>query len=453
MMSGMSVLEAVLLTLLVACGVGLVVSLLDRRRLARSLGEAERDLEEAGERASRVREEAAALRARCEAFVRHEEDEEARERSIREAFRSLASEAMTQSSEQLLKLASERLGQVNSGALKELDARRASVDAMVKPISETLRKAGETMEAMERERVRAYAELREQARLLAESNAALRSRADDLVTALRKPQVRGRYGEIQLRRVVELAGMRAYCDFNEQASVRTGEGRALRPDMVVRLPNERTVVVDAKTNIEAYVDAIEAEAPELAEEHLERFARHVSEQAEKLARKEYATQFERAPDFIVMFIPGDQFIDAALQRRPELLDLAAQRGVILASPSTLIGLLRAVHVGWRDHGLTEQAERLLRLGSELHERVSIALGHAEDLGSALRQSVERYNKFVGSVERNLLPTVRKFEEAGARSGKSLPGMGEIEVTTRAITPARSVESKNATGADETRQPL
>ncbi len=436
MMSGMSVLEIVLLVCLAGCGVGLGLALQDRRRLSRAAREADAESRAAGEMAARVREEAATLRARCEALQHREEEEGERERATREAFRALAAEAMTQSTEHLLKLAGERLGQVNTGAIKELDARRASVDALVRPISETLKKAGETMEAMERERVRAYAELREQARALAESNAALRRRADDLVAALRKPQVRGRYGEIQLRRVVELAGMRAYCDFDEQASVRTGEGRALRPDMVVRLPNERTVVVDAKTNIEAYVDAIEAETPERAEEHLDRFARHVAEQAEKLARKEYASQFERAPDFIVMFIPGDQFIDAALQRRPELLDLAAQRGVILASPSTLIGLLRAVHVGWRDHGLTEQAERLLRLGSELHERVAIALGHAEDLGSALRQSVDRYNKFVGSVERNLMPTVRKFEEAGARSGKTLPGMGEIEVTTRALESGR-----------------
>ncbi len=445
MMSGMSMLEVVLLAGLAGAVVGLWVLSADRRRLTRALGDRERALGESVELASRIREEAAALRARCEAFERREQDETTRERASREAFRSAAAEAMAQSSEHLLKLASERLGQVQSGAIKELEGRRAAVDAMVKPISETLRKAGETMEAMECERLRAYAELREQARAMAESNSALRLRADDLVKALRKPQVRGRYGEIQLRRVVELAGMRSYCDFDEQASVLGADGRALRPDMVVRLPNERTVVVDAKTNIEAYVDAIEAESPERAEEHLDRFARHVSEQAEKLARKEYAAQFDRAPDFIVMFVPGDQFIDAALQRRPELLDLAAQRGVILASPSTLIGLLRAVHVGWRDHGLTEQAERLLRLGSELHERVAIALGHAEDLGAALRQSVERYNKFVGSVERNLLPTVRKFEESGARSGKTLPGMGEIEVTTRSIETARAAGGNDSKG--------
>lgn len=434
----MSVLEFVLSALLAGCVVGLVAALLERRRLARALAQGERSRRELEEAASRVREEAASLRARCEAHARSQEDERARDRATREAFKSLATEVMTESSEHLLKLASERLGQVNSGAIKELESRRAAVDALVKPISETLRKAGETMETMERERVRAYAELREQARSLAESNAALRARADDLVAALRKPQVRGRYGEIQLRRVVELAGMRGYCDFDEQAAVVTSEGRSLRPDMVVRLPNERTVVVDAKTNIEAYLDAIEADSPERAEEHLERFARHVAEQADKLARKEYASQFERAPDFIVMFIPGDQFIDAALQRKPQLLDLAAQRGVILASPSTLIGLLRAVHVGWRDHGLTEQAERLLRLGAELHERVAVALGHAEALGDSLRQSVERFNKFVGSVERNLLPTVRKFEEGGARSGKTVPQLGEIEVSTRSLGAPRPV---------------
>lgn len=207
-------------------------------------------------------------------------------------------------------------------------------------------------------------------------------------------------------------------------------GNALKPDMIVRLPSDRVVVVDAKTNIKAYLEAHEAADPAAAEAHMDRFARHVGEQATALARKKYWTQYEGSPEFVVMFIPGDQFIDAALSRQPEILENAARQNVILASPSTLIGLLRAVHVGYKEQKIAAAAEELRRLGIEFHERAAVAFEHVAKLGDAIGKTVDIYNKFVGSYQTRLEPTLRKFEEEGAKSGKELPGIGQVEVRVR-----------------------
>lgn len=347
---------------------------------------------------------------------------EQRENELTERFQSLADKMLQQSVKEL-----------RTQTAAEIDQRRAAVDALVRPIAETLKKTDEKLVALEKERAAADAALREQVRSLTDRSQSLSDQTGKLVQALRRPEVRGRYGEIQLQRVVELAGLRAYCDFDTQSSTRDNEDRLLRPDMVVRLPNGRSVAVDAKTNIDAYISAVEA--PERAQQDvlLEKFADHVAQQAERLSGKQYAASIGGSLDFVVMFIPGDQFIDAALQRRPQLLDLAAQKGIVLASPSTLIGLLRAVHVGWRERSLGEQAEELFKLGRELHERASVALGHADKLGRSLGAAIESYNAFVGSVDSRLVPTLRKFEEAGAKGARELPEPASVDVTTRPIT--------------------
>jgi len=260
----------------------------------------------------------------------------------------------------------------------------------------------------------------------------LRVETQKLSRALSRPEVRGRYGEIQLRRVAELAGVTSYCDFTEQTSTRDGEGNLLRPDMVVRLPNERVIAVDAKANIDAYVQAASSATAEEQEAHLVRFADHIEGQIRKLSEKRYWSQFDGAPEFVVMFVPGDQFLDAALARKPQLLETAAQQNVILASPSTLIGLLRAVAVGWREHKLAQDAVQLFELGKELHDRVAVALGHAGKLGSTLNSAVEQYNKFASSVESRLLPTIRKFEESDVKSAKAVESLTEVTVRTRLI---------------------
>lgn len=325
------------------------------------------------------------------------------EQKFESTFKALAGDALKASSEQFLQLAEQKLG-----------AKQAAVDELVKPIAEALQRADAKLAVIE------------------SAGQSLKDETGKLVRALREPHVRGRYGEIQLKRVAELAGMSALCDFAEQDQTRGPDGTALRPDMIVKLPNQRVIVVDAKTNIQGYLDAMSASTPDEAERHLDRFARHVSEQATSLARKKYWTQYDGSPEFVVMFIPGDQFVDAALQRQPELLDKAAEQGVILASPATLIGLLRAVAVGYREQQLAKAAEELRELGKELHERVATAMQHAARVGKAINTAAEAYNDFVGSYEKRVEPTLRKFESSGVKSAKELPEQAKVVVNARAV---------------------
>lgn len=360
------------------------------------------------------------------------EDLQRDEQRARERFQSLAGEALRSNSEQFIQLARQSLQQDKEQAKGELDQRKSAIENLIKPINEKLEKTSQTLQDIEQKRRESFGQLSQQAKNIAEANESLRAETGKLVQALRKPQVRGRYGEIQLRRVVELAGMRDYCDFDEQSQTRDSEGRALRPDMVVRLPNERQIAIDAKTNLEPYLDAIEADSTDQAERTLQRFADAVADQAQKLAKKSYWSQYDGSPEFVVMFIPGDQFIDAALQRREDLLDLAAQSGVIIASPSTLIGLLRAVHVGWREKQLSDSAQELFRLGRELHERTAAALERAAKVGEAIESAAKRYNTFVGSVDSRLMPSLRKFEQGGAGSSKKLVELRDVEENARSI---------------------
>lgn len=351
-------------------------------------------------------------------------------KKFEDTFRSLASEALKSSRQDFFELAKKTFEAERAAAQAEMEKRKAAVDELIKPISETLRKTDEKLAQIEKERTSAYAGLVEQVKGMAEIGNQLRSETGRLVRALSKPEVRGRYGEIQLRRVAELAGMAAYCDFCEQESQRDQDGRLLRPDMIVKLPNDRVIAVDAKTNTYAYLEAAEAATPEEQEACLERFATHVAEQVVALSKKRYWAEFEGSPEFVVMFMPGDQFLDAALARRPDLLERAAEVGVVVASPSTLIGLLRAVAVGWREKRIEDQAKELFRLGRELHERAAVAFSYVAKLGGALETAVNRYNEFIGSYQSRLEPTLRRFEEAGARSGKDLADLPEVTVRPR-----------------------
>jgi len=361
------------------------------------------------------------------------------EQKMKETFGALAGEALSRSSTQFLELANQAFGTRASEATAELEKRRAAMESMVKPIGEALSKTEVKLQQLETDRAAGQAALHARIEEMLRAGGELRSETGKLARALSKPEVRGRYGEIQLRRVAELAGMTAYCDFAEQQTGRDDQGRALRPDMVVKLPNERVVAVDAKTNTQAYLDAVNASGASEQEEHLERFARHVSEQVAALSRKQYWSQFEGSPEFVVMFMPGDQFLDAALARRPSLIEEAAGANVLIATPATLIGLLRAVAVGWRERGLSEQARELFDLGRQLHERAAVAFEKIADLGGALERSVAKYNEFVGSYESRLEPTLRKFEEAGARSGKTVPALGRVDARVRQLPEAAKNE--------------
>jgi len=366
------------------------------------------------------------MRALQESAENHRRELEERiqqiQKQFHDRFNATAAEALDRTNKRFLELADQNFAKRHQEASE-------MIGKLVSPIGETLRKTDEQIKELERRRGEAYVALREQVEALKLGNQGLVDETSRLVTALRKPQVRGQYGEIQLERVAELAGMTNYCDFSTQSSVRDSEGNLLRPDMVVSLPNGRQIVIDAKTNIEAYLDALQAQSPDEAEAQLKRFARHMLEQARALGSKNYWKDYDGSPEFTVMFVPGDQFVDAALEREPRLLELAAESNILLASPSTLIGLLRAVAIGWREKQLSDSASELFKLGKELHERTAVALGHAGTLGSALDRAVGAYNQFVGSVDSRLLPTLRRFEEAGARSERTLTEPKAIESST------------------------
>jgi DNA recombination protein RmuC len=409
-------------------------------RIREELNEAKSDLRAAEERHRGELSRATAMMDERESSLRLREKElrewvSSRTEEFRNAFAALSGEALKSASGEFLRLAEERMKAQQQAGAAELDKRRAQVDDLVKPIAETLRRTDEKLGVMQSQWAADRGSLTEQLRGVSASGEQLRLETTKLVRALSKPEVRGRYGEIQLKRVAELAGMKEYCDFSQQTSARDEEGRLQRPDMVVRLPNERVIAVDAKTNTLAYLEAIAAQTPEEQEQHLERFARHVSEQVQALSKKQYWAQFEGAPEFVVMFMPGDQFLDAALARRPDLIEQAAGANVLIATPSTLIGLLRAVAVGWREKRLDQQAGELFALGKELHDRAAAAFGYVERLGKALNGAVDRYNEFVGSYERRLEPTLRKFEEAGARGAKELPTVTAVDVKARVVAEA------------------
>lgn len=351
-------------------------------------------------------------------------------------FDALASRALKVANDEFMKRAEERLGAQQKQAAGEIEEKRKAVEALVKPIAETLSKTDKKLDEIERARIATSASIREQLAGVSEAHTTLRAETEKLVRALREPHVRGMYGEVQLRRVAELAGMRSYCDFAEQSTTRDAEGNTLRPDMVVRLPAGRELVVDAKANLRPYLDALEARDPQRAEEHLRIFADGIANQASLLAKKGYWSQYDGSPEFVIMFVPGDQFVDAALAKRPDLLELAASQRVILASPSTLIGLLRAVQVGFMEQRLAQEARELLDLGKELHQRAAAAMGHAEKLGRALNLAVDSYNRFVGSYQSRLEPTFRKFEEAGAKGGE-LPELKVLEPQARLLPRATS----------------
>jgi DNA recombination protein RmuC len=442
---------------LVCAGLGVLAAWLWRARsVAEGAAEAARNAQSAAsEDASRLAREAEALRAQA-ASLREEVERlrveaatfEERERSLhrerealekqhatlearmRESFESLSGRTLRTAMEDYLKRAKEQFQAQQREDEAALEARQKAVESLVKPIGDTLNATRERLERLEKERAEQMAGFREHVEQVAGASRQLREETERLTRALSKPEVRGQYGEIQLRRVAELAGMTGYCDFTEQTSVRDGEGNLLRPDMVVRLPNERVIAVDAKTNTYAYLEAVNARDETEREAHLERFARHVADQAKKLAEKRYWSAWEGSPDFVVMFVPGDHFIDAALSRRPELLDTAAQHGVILASPSTLIGLLRAVAVGWREHRLAEEAQELFALGRELHERAAVAFEHVVGLGKAIETVAKRHNDLVGSIDSRLMPSLRRFEDAGAKSARELPALTEVEAVAR-----------------------
>ncbi len=352
-------------------------------------------------------------------------------------FKSLAQEVLNQTNERFFQLAHEKFKGEQKDATAALEQRKIAIESLLKPIRESLDKHAKAVTDIEKTREGAYQGLRQQLTSMLEDQKSLRGETANLVKALRRPDVRGRWGEMQLRRVAELAGMIDRCDFTEQAALTP----SLRPDMVVHLPAGRQIVVDAKTPIDAYLSALEASDDVSREECFGRFVRHVKDKVDELASKAYQAELPRPVDFVVLFIPGESFLQAALQRDVDLLERAFNRNVVIATPSTLIALLKAVAAGWREQQVAENAQRIADLGQELHRRIGTAIEHLGRLGNALESTVAHYNKLVGSVEQNVLPQTRRFEDLGARSQKELPAPGEVKVIETAPRPIKPIEQQ------------
>jgi DNA recombination protein RmuC len=351
---------------------------------------------------------------------------------LRNAFKAMASDALKSNNLSFLTLAKESLERFQSEARGDLEKRQKAVADLVAPVGESLKKVDEKIQQMEIARGDAYGELRAQVQSLITTQKELQSETGNLVKALRTPNVRGRWGEIQLRRVVEIAGMLSYCDFSEQETITSETGR-LRPDLVVKLPGGKHVVVDAKTPLQAFLDAFETTDEEARRLCLANHARQVRDHMNTLSGKKYWEQFESTPEFVVMFLPGETFFSAALEQDSGLIEHGVLNRVIPASPTTLIALLKAINYGWNQEKLARNAQQISALGKELHDRLRLLAGHITSVGTGLDRAVESYNKAVGSLESRVLVSARKFAELGASVADDIPELEPIETTARALS--------------------
>jgi DNA recombination protein RmuC len=347
-------------------------------------------------------------------------------------FEALSARALRDAQETFLQLAKTELGKHHITSREELEKRQQAVEQIVKPIAESLSKVDGKLEQLERARRETHGSLSAQLRSVTETQERLRTETANLVTALRSPHTRGRWGEIQLRRVCEMAGMIDRCDFVEQSSMESDGGR-LRPDVVVQLPGGKNVVVDAKAPLEAYLSAVEAKDPDQRTACLELYGRHIRDHVNKLSQKAYWSQFSSSPEFVVMFLPGEALFSAALEEVPGLIEEGVAQKVLITTPTSLIAVLRAVHYGWRQEKVAESARAVSDLGRELHTRLGVLVGHFMKLGRSLEGSVKAYNETVGSLESRVLVTARKLSDHGAAAGDSeLPEPQQIETATRCV---------------------
>jgi DNA recombination protein RmuC len=377
------------------------------------------------------------------------------EEKLRASFGRLANEQFRQHTETFLKLARENLGAHHERAKGELAAREKAIENIVKPIRDALQRTDSQLQELEKARREAQGALQAQIEAMAAGQSELRAETRNLVNALRRPEVRGQWGEVTLRRIVELAGMSEHCDFTVQAH-RATENGSIRPDMLIRLPENRLLVVDVKTPLEAYLEAMQAESEADRRAAFARHAAIMAERVRELSTKAYWRQFDNTPEFVILFIPGDQFLSAALSQRPALLDDALRQNIILATPTSLVALLKAVAYGWQQVTLAENAKEIRRLGTQLYERLNSFAAHMLQVGKSLGDGVKAYNRAIGSLERMVLPGARRFTELGVSPRQELTTVPPIEETPRTATmlpdsaPAAGgseSDAEQATGSD------
>src|SRR5580704_12605747 len=351
---------------------------------------------------------------------------------LQNAFKALAADALKSNNASFAEYAQEILKRFQGEARNDLDARTKAVADLVAPVRDSLTKVDAQIQQMEIARGEAYGDLKAQVQSLISTQRELQSETNNLVRALRTPNVRGRWGEIQLRRVVEIAGMLPYCDFAEQETI-FGESGRLRPDLVVKLPGGKHVAVDAKTPLQAFLDAFETTDEDARRACLAQHARQVRDHITRLSGKNYWEQFDATPEFVVMFLPGETFFSAALEQDPGLIEQGVLQRVIPASPTTLIALLKAINYGWNQEKLARNAQQISALGKELHDRLRLLAGYITQVGTGLDRAVESYNKAVGSLESRVLVSARKFAELGASVADDIPELEPIETTARALS--------------------
>jgi DNA recombination protein RmuC len=346
-------------------------------------------------------------------------------------FHQLSEQALSQNNAHFLQLAEENLKRFQSEAKSELGSKEKAIEQMLKPINEALQQTTKQIQEIEKERKQAYGSLSTTISQMAQSQQQLQQETQNLVQALRRPEVRGQWGEMTLRRLAELSGMVAHCDFYEQTHTATETG-AIRPDMIVRLPEKRDIIVDAKTPLDAYLSAIQAKDDNTRKTEMKRHAQIIRSRVKELARKNYWAEYSNSPEFVVLFIPGEQFLSAALEVDASLLEDSMSQNIILATPTNFVALLRAVSYGWKQQSLAENAEIIRELGENVYKRLATFGNHLSKLGSSLGTSVNHFNSAVGSLERNVLPAARKFTEMGISSKHTIDDLPPIEPQPRQV---------------------